>query len=363
MANGAFHTFDEFSWNSTQSASVQRANAQSALDSGEPLLMPCGETVTIDDVGLTISNPTHLVGHGCDIRNTGNALSQFRTGAANSDILRVLAHNTVLEGFGVHADAAGGRGIVVGDASTHLPDGVRLTGLSSCTNFAVGCDDISGNELTSFDCHWKANGGGTAYRFNNINPGVGDSRIIAGSMYAPGGTGLGILGGGGGIYLSGGTKFNTCHNHIKMDENTAPGGGSFMATGINFEDCESYVSCLFNGSVYFERIGFVGCQWANVSTAVQTTGAAVWLHKLLLASNIVKVMGPPLLSGFDIEAADGLMIDGNDIDCTGQAYTGMIVRGLCKGTIGTNLIRNVAAGYLPIYNLAGPNVTVAPFQG
>lgn len=362
MSNGQFYTLDQFGWNATQTDAVQRANVLSAFDSGEPLEMPKGEDVRTDQP-LISTHPLHLVGHGPDITNTATALSQFRTSVANIDILQILAGNSIVANINFHSDAIGtGRGVVVGDGATKQPAGVLLDHISTGSNLFQGVAIISGQELTIRDS-WL-NGQDAAFCTDNENSDAGDNRIEGGEFNAFGSLGAGIrMLSGGGLFAGDGLKLLSCYNHIAVAWHKS-GSGGLIVSQVSAEGCRSTVSFDIDGSVPFERMEFGGdISWGNASTcvAVRSSHSVKWLKQLTITNNPMKVMGPPSLSAVDIDYCDELDVHGNNIDGTGHAYCGIIVREHSSGMIGTNTIRNVTMQ--AIYNLAGAAVNVAPFQG
>lgn len=364
MANGRFRTFDEFgspTWNSTLSPALQRAAVQSAFDSGEPLLMPCGETVDIDGPLIALHS-LHLMGHGADITNRAAALSQFRIGAAGIDLIHVLANNVVLERLNLHADAMGGRGIVIGDGVSPDPAGTILNNISTASNLLKGVDLIGGQETSIIDC-WL-NGQDSAICVNNgFSSDMGDNRIRGGKLnaYGPQGACLRFLSGGG-LTVDGGTKFLNAFNHIKMDWRKG-GSAGLTVKGCHFENCTSSISVDIDGNKGFERVIFSGNNWGNSSVAivVRNFQGVPWLAELVVSDNVVKVFGTAPIPAFDFGSVAQLSFDGNIVNGSGIASAGIIVRKPCTGSIGINTIRNTTGP--AIQNVDGAAVSISPFQG
>lgn len=361
MTNGQSWGFDQFAWNATQPDSIQRANVQNAFDSGEPLVMPRGEMVKIDGP-LIASHPLHLVGHGADITNSAAALSQFRVGAAGVDMIHVLANNVILERFNLHADAMGGRGIVIGDGVSVSPMGTILNNISTGSNLSKGVEFLSGQEACLMDC-WLFAQDAAICMNNRISSDTGDNRVRGGELNAYGAAGAGLLfKSGGGLIFEGGTKFLDCFNHIKMD--WRPGGsGGLTVKGCSLEICRSAISVDIDGIIGFERMVFEGNSWGNaaVAIAVRNFQGVCWLKELVVSNNVVKVFGTQSIPAFDFGSVAMLSFDGNVIDGQNIASAGVIVRKPCTGSIGINTIRNTAGR--AIQNEDGAAVNISPFQG
>jgi len=365
MTNGRFRTFDEFGsppWNSTLSASAQRAAVQSAFDSGEPLLMPNGETVLIDGP-LNISNSLHLMGHGCDVTVGLSARSQFRCPVANTDMIRVLASNVVIEKLHLYADAMGGRGFVIGDGTVNAsPYGTILTNVSTGANLSKGVEFLSGQKACLTDCFLDSQDAAIS-RNNLLGADQGDDRIRGGELnaFAPHGVCL-LFRSGGGLIFEGGTKFLYGYNHIKGDW-TKGGSGTLIVKGCSFENCQGPISVDLDGNQPLIRVNFSGNNWGNSSIAfvVRNFQPNAWLRNLIISHNNIDIGAA--LPAMDIGSAAEVSIEGNVIDGGGVATVGIVLRRPCEGSVGTNTIRNLSPSGQKILNADGANVNVAPFQG
>jgi hypothetical protein len=355
-------TLASIGWSASLSPADQRQIIQTALNAGPCALeWPCGETVQIDQ-GLVAPYPVHIAGHGCDITNTASALSQIRTTAPNINILQLLASNSIVENINLHSDAQNttGYGVLIGDG-TIQPQGVHLKRVSTCSNVWRGIGIISGQELTVEDCF--ANAQDAAFCTANVNSDSGDNRIEGGEFNAYGSLGACIrILSGGGLMIGGGAKLLNGWNHIAMAWHQTGSGGLQVGPGVSMENCHSTVSCDIDGSAPFERMIFEGISWGNYSTPIQvrSSHSVKWLKQLIVADNLMKVMGPPNLSAVDLDYCDEVNVRGNNIDGTGQAYTGIITRANCTGRIGENVIRNLTGQYPSVMNQSGTGVTVAP---
>lgn len=363
MGVGAFKTLDQFGWISTQSPSAQRANVQNAFDSGEPLLMPAGETVQIDS-GLVINHPLHLMGHGSDITNTGISASQFECVTSGIDALTILAHNCILKNFGIQIDSIGGRGIVIGDG-VHVVFGSRLEGISTSSNFSKGVEILSGQEESFVDCNLSAQDAAISIN-DQVSADEGDRRIRGGELnaynYLNGGQGACILlASGGGLICEGGTKFLNAYYHVKV--NWLHGGsGGLVIQGCSLENCHGAISIDMDGTQPFTRAVIANNSFGNASVAVVVRNfrSSPWINSLVVANNVIDVGGPyPCM---DFGSVGELFVHGNTINGGNIATSGITIRNPATGCIGINTIRNINGPAIsrPDGNTA---VTQSPFQG
>lgn len=353
MASGRERTFDEFAWNSSQTAAVQRANVQSAFNSGEPLRMPLGELVQTD-MPLQMNVTTSLIGTG---RSTIQCNDQ------TADVLQIGASNCLVEGFNItHPGMGSGSGIVIGPNADPSVNGgyciyVTLRRMFTTVNNAAG---VHVKAAGGFSIEGGNIWGRDAILIENIiNSDAGDNKIHGVDLNADAASGAGIRwlsGGGLGVSLC---KFGQGFNHLKVSWKTGASGGLEMGRN-RLEGCTG-ISVDIDGTVPFERMVFDDNNWGVGSCAivVRNFQASPWLKQLNITDNVVKIGGRT--PAFDIGSAAQVLIEGNNIDGTGQATAGIITRSPCTGAIGTNYIRNING--IPIQNWSSTAVNVAPFQG
>lgn len=348
MSVGKLRTFDEFGWLVSQSASVQRANVQSAFDSGERLLMPVGDTVQID-APLVFNHPTELSGAGGDITDTATAASQFRCGVSGVQMLQIRSNHVRLSGFNLHADAPNIEGIVIGDGTT-TRRGVVLEDMTTAATLTRGVRFLSGANCTIRG--GSIMGSDAALMIENQhNADEGDNIVQGAKFYSPSGIGLKWLSGGG-LYM-GQSKFDGCANHVYVDWSSS-GSGGFVAVGNSFETCIG-ISVDLRGEFPFERMMFVGNTWGvpSVAIAARNFCATNWLKQLEISSNTIKVMGR--VPALDLGCTDNASVFSNSIDGTGVATAGIITRN-GTGAIGINRIVGCANQH---FNYASWSMTSA----
>lgn len=338
IANGKERTLDEFGWNSSQSPAAQRANTQAALDSGEPIRLPVGESVTIDEPLVMAHKGGNLVGAGGDITNMATGPSQIRTAVANMPLIRVLGENCYLAGFNLHADALGGAGIVVGDGINDHVRGFVAERISTSFNLLHGIHVKNSGGFVLNKC-WLW-GSDSALRLENlVSSDTGDNKITNCDFNALG-SGAGIRWtSGGGLYVTG-CKFGAGKNHINIDWNRG-GSGNFSLIGCSLETCD-HISVDMQGSHDFKRMQIVGNTWGGVimAIAVRNFSPTNWLKELLISGNTIdNNSGNPCI---DVGCTDNAFITGNNIRSSGGAVAGIMLRN-GNGAVGVNKIVGCAS--------------------
>lgn len=328
MASGQYRTFDEFGWASGLSPSAQTAAVQSALNSGEPLLAPVGETVTTD-APLLMDYTTHLIGNGN---------SKFRTADPDIDMIVVRSDRSVIRGLDIDRTVSGsltGAAIRVGPK----PDGY----------FAI-YDTLDDNQIGynhKYGVHARKFGGLTvrggmiagkeaALRWDNEVVDTGDSKIIGVDINANNDIGVGLYWtAGGGVYVTN-CKFNQGYHHVKID-NSLGNTGSIMIQGNSLEG-NTPISIDIMGASYFNRmhiqnnsIGVLGCAIAVRNFNPLGGTATPWLNGLMIDGNTIEAgfNGSPLM---DIGCATNPVIGQNTYHARGGG-AGIILRAPCTGAL------------------------------
>lgn len=322
MSNGHFRTFDEFT------------SPQSACDSGEPLLMPCGTPIDLS-VPLVANHPLHLVGHGADTQVAGSAASMFTTSVANMPmlVLNPTAHNSRISGIAFQASATGGTGIVLGDGTTDHLRGVILDGISTNPNLFFGIHVLAAGGFVIDKC-WLWGNDAALRLENRMSADTGDNKITDTDFNAAGATGCGLKWtSGGGLYMKG-NKFNTAATHIYMDWSLAASGG-LVAVGNSFESC-SGISVDLRGEFGFERMMFTGNTWGgipSVAIASRNFCSSNWLKDLSIVGNTFSAWGAsPIL---DMGCTDNAWIATNVFRGNNIATPSVMIRN-GTGAVGTN---------------------------
>lgn len=339
MSNGKYRTLDEFGWTSGLTPSSQRVKVQDAFDSGEPLLMPCGEAVSISDVGLVANHPLHLVGHGADTAAAASCASMFRSNTPGIQFITIkpTAHNSRLSGFHIQADAAGSTGIVLGDGVTDHLRGAVIESVSTNPSLHFGIHVLGAGGFVIDKC-WLW-GSDSALRLENLyHSDTGDNKITDSDFNAgPAGAGIRWTTGGG-LYVKG-CKFGAGYNHIYMDWGAS--SGNFNLTGCSLETC-THISVDMRGSSTFKRAQLVGNTWGGVilAVAVRNFSPTNWLEELLIEGNTIdNNSGNPCM---DIGCVSNAFITGNTIRSSGGSVAGIMLRN-GNGAVGQNKIIGCAS--------------------
>ncbi len=344
-----------FGWLSSQSASVQRAALQSALDSGEPIEWI--GTVLVDAPLLLRYCPS-LTGYGGDVTCGATAASQLRCAEPNVDVLLLTKSNAILADFNVHGDGqrmnGTGRGIVIGEGCTDHVRGVTL-------------DRVTVNSFHRLGMHFVATAGTVLDRCNVLgrqaaiqvenvlDADCGDNFISNCTLGADPTQGACLRWySGGGLYLTS-VKMLQSFNHIRVD--CQGSSGNLSVTGGSLESC-SQISVLMTGSVPFTRMQFTGVTW-GVSSACLVVGNASpmqWLDNLNVSGCTLSggADGSPLI---DLGHVRHAVIMGNELNGNGLASCGVMVRAECTDSrIGPNGIWGCGT---PVVSFS-PSVVVTP---
>lgn len=351
MSSGREYTLCDFGWNATQASAVQAVKVQSALDSGEPLVMPVGETVHIDQP-LFMEHCPSLRGYGGDLTNQCLGASQFQCDEPAVDILTIKKNHAHVSGIGFHGTGdrylAGGRGIVVGDGLSHVV-GVVIERVTTNRRHAHGIHVRSAGGLVVDRC-WLWGHYSALKMQNVVGADTGDNKITNCDFNADMEIGAGIRWtSGGGLYIHG-SKFNMGFNHLRMDWSEGS-SGNFALIGSSLETCAS-ISVDIRGSHIFKRAQFVGNTWGINSAAIAvrnynaTPGDAgtPWLEDLNISGNTIHTGGAggptTYAPAIDLGCVKRALVQGNNIFGHGTASQGIILRQQAvDSAIGPNLIR------------------------
>lgn len=348
MANGHYRTFDEFGWNASQSAPVQRANVQSALDSGEPLLRPVGETVLLDGP-LVMTAPTTMIGQSTSIFNAADI---------TQDILRIEADRAIVDGGQFFRNQYGaGKGIVVGPNGGTFCKWVRVRNTHTHINNSVGLHvkatgdlQVSQNNIAGYDSGvlWE----------NILNSDAGDNKFFANDINANSTDGVGFRHrSGGGLYATL-NKFGAGKNHVKYEWYY---GSSGIAHWVNngFETCTG-ISFDMDGTVPFVDMKIALNRFAVPSCAivVRNFQSAPWLTDLDVSTNQIYAGAPSGSPCIDLGSVSVATLNANIIRGGGVAQCGIYVRPQATD-IGVGCTNKIRGCVTPVIN-GGASTTIQP---
>lgn len=367
MSDGRPRTLVEFGWNSSQSAATQRANVQSAFDSGEPLFWPAcnpatGADQVVSDGTLVMNYHTKVTGAGPDLVQAETTIaSVLKCSTAGIPAIHVRGHNCRISDLDIRPPQPGGIGIQVGDGVTlgYATNGFYAERVSTNWNFARGIYLQAATHcyiVNSFLYGQDA----AIYVSSNISndplsADSGDNFILGNHIFgAVNGVGIRWRSSGGLVVT--GNKFLKGTNHINMQWDWG-GSGSLVLTGNSLESC-SGISLDMYGNQPFKRATIVGNNWGGINCAVAVRNYAPydWLQDLLITGNDfdadVNPNGYPIL---DIGRTAEALISNNIIRGNGTAQAGIIVRN-GTGAVGPNRIIGCTA---PVVNSAGASWNIA----
>lgn len=330
MADGQERTFGEFGWNASQTAAVQRAKVQDALDSGEPLRAPVDTSdIVKTDEPLEMKYTTSLV---------GNNASYFHSDDPDADILWLRCeHPRVQDIQFTGSGQRNGSAIRVGPQVNN--DFVRYALLENLHTdyshrYGVLASKFGGLSIEKGGYAGREAG----IRWENEAVDTGDSRIVGADINASnsGGYGLDWVSGGG-LYITQ-NKFNQGYGHIRVT-NMLGQTGSINIHDNSFEGNVN-IAIDFSGNQLLKRVmvvdnnfGVLGCAVA-VRNFNPAGGAPVpWLEGLIISDNLVEggFNGAPLM---DIGCASNPVIKLARMQGQGNPTpNGIIVRPQCSGGI------------------------------
>jgi hypothetical protein len=328
MAIGQYKTLNDFgSWSASDPASSQRALLQAALNSGERILLPVGETVTID-APVYMDYTTELSGNGnstirCD--DTQADMLVLRCDRSTVRGIRFVSNNTERTGAGVRVGPKADGYYAIYNSLEHLFFDFN-------SKYGIHCRKFGGLNIIGGQLQGRV---AAVYSDNEVVD-SGDSKLWGADLNASEDGGTCFLWESGGGWTISKNKFNLANCHIKIKHERGNTGGITIVSNNLEGNTPISIDILGNGS-WFNRlviasnnIGVLGCAIAVRNFLTNGAPATPWLGGLVIGSNTIQAgqNGSPIM---DIGCAKDPIIDPYHIQGNGTAASPVIIRPQCQG--------------------------------